>query len=73
MCDDNQILSLAPISACTNLRVLDSLSVCVDLKEICCEDSLITSLNPLIYLRHLKTLLVRNNPLGLSSIQVQRF
>lgn len=82
-CGHNQITSLEPLSVCTNLQKLycyenqitslEPLSVCVNIQLLFCIDNQITSLNPIIYLRRLEELRAYNNPIGLPTIQVQRF
>ncbi len=81
-CGCNQITSSEPLSNCVNLNglncynnqitSLEPLSNCVNLEKLFCSSNQITSLDPLIYLRRLKYIDYRDNPIEIPTIQIQR-
>lgn len=82
-CSGNQLASIAGIESCTKLRKLDcSVNQLVSLKGVeCCSQleflyfchNQIASLEQIVYLRYLHDFDHEGNPLGVQSIQVQRF
>ena len=83
VCSDNRLTILAGIEVCTelleiqccnnSLTTLDGIQYCLQLQQIYCYGNQIESLDHIVYLRQLWSLFASANPLGIQTIQVQRF
>ena len=82
-CYDNRLISLEGIDQCPQLEILNcrnnrlatlaGINMCPQLRELYCDGNQLVSLEHAVYLRNLRSLHYANNPLGIQTIQVQRF